>query len=292
MSSGFRLSRYFRKTAALSAAIKTGVLGRLGGVGVRETMMTFQEKYEALEDEFREQVRKDNQCLAENAPNRSVFLPNLAPQGPVDFVLVAMEPSTGGGAGEFKEGNAFSPKNFTESVEDFLLHFCVKEYLCAGGESYYLTDLSKGAMRTREARERREERYQRWYPLLKKELQLVAKPNAPIIAIGNDPHAFLSRQDLEPRLQGPILHYSQQAAGARDRIPRTHAERYSDFATSVGWDGIEETVRQVMGAGELQDYVEGTLDRLSRGQKLTESRKKLIFTYQVQFEEIRTQVGL
>ncbi len=294
-SSGFRSSRYFRGIAALFTVMKAGVFGRLGGLGVNTyggTTTTFKEQYEALEDEFIEQVRKDNEGLEEDALNRSVFLPNLAPQGPVDFVLVAMEPSTGGGAGEIQQGDAFSPKNFTGSVEDFILHFCAREYLCAGGKSYYLTDLSKGAMRTREARDQRQERYQEWYPLLKDELRLVARPEAPVIAIGNDPHAFLIRRDIEPRLKGPILHYSQQAAGARERIPSTHRDRYSNFAMEVSWGDIEETVRQVMGASELQDYIEGTLDRLSRGQKLTESRKKLMFTYKVQFEGIRKEVGI
>ena len=253
--------------------------------------MTFQQRYEALERKFKARVKKDNEGLTKDDPHRSVYLPNLAPQGRVDFVLVAMEPSTGGGAGELKQGKAFSPKNFTGSVEDFTLHFCVKEYLCAGVKSYYLTDLSKGAMRTREAPHKREERYQEWYPLLLEELQLVAKPKAPIIAIGNDPYNFLNRKEMRC-LKGPILHYSQQASGARRKIPSAHRERYCKFRTSVSWDGIEEIVRQVMDAGELQDYIEGTLNRLRRGQRLTESRKMLMFTYKVQFERIRKGAGL
>ena len=76
------------------------------------TMSTlFQEEYQALECEFRARVDADNAYHEA----KSAYLPNLAPQGPVDFVLVAMEPSTGGGAGELKKGKAFSPKlGFTQ----------------------------------------------------------------------------------------------------------------------------------------------------------------------------------
>ena len=250
--------------------------------------MTFQQRYAALEDKFKAQVDEDNTL---NAENPSVYLPNLAPEDRVNFVLVAMEPSTGGGAGDLKQGKAFSPKNFTGSVEDFILHFCVKEYLCAGGKTYYLTDLSKGAMLTRDATHEREERWQRWYALLQEELQLVAKPEAPVIAIGNDPYNFLNRKEMRC-LKGQILHYSQQASGARRKLPCAHWEQYRKFRTSVFWADIEKVVRQVMDAGGLQDYIEGTLNRLRHGQRLTESRKMLMFTYKIQFERIRKEAGL
>ena len=242
---------------------------------------SFRGEYQALECGFRAQVDEDNAYHEA----KSVYLPNLAPQGPVDFVLVAMEPSTGGGAGELKKGKAFSPKNFSGSVEDFILHFCIREYLCGSGRTYHLTDLSKGAMLTRHADDNRKERYRRWYPLLKKELKLVAKPNAPIIAIGNFVHGFLANKEMSG-LGGPILHYAGRAAGARTKVPGRHPQRYRDFHTTVAWNSIEETVRHVMEENDLQPYIDGTMDRLRRGQRLTPSRKKLMFTYKVQFDDI------
>ena len=246
----------------------------------------FQEEYQALEGEFRAQVYEDN----EHHGAQSVYLPNLAPQRPTDFVLVAMEPSTGGGVGELKKGKAFSPKNFSGSVEDFILHFCIRKYLCGGGRTYHLTDLSKGAMLTRHAADKPEERYRRWYPLLKKELKLVAKPNAPIIAIGNVVHGFLTSQGMSG-LRGPILHYSGMAARARRKVPGCRPQQYCDFHTTVAWNDIEETVRRVMEENDLQPYMDGTMERLRRGQKLTASRKKLMFTYKIQFDAILAVAG-
>ena len=53
--------------------------------------MTFEEAYSALEDDFRQRVEGDKQ-----SGMKCIFLPNVEPAGPVDYVLVGMEPSLGG----------------------------------------------------------------------------------------------------------------------------------------------------------------------------------------------------
>ena len=53
--------------------------------------MTFEEACRELEKEFVERVKHDNQRWT----LESIFLPNVTPQGPVDYVLVGMEPSLG-----------------------------------------------------------------------------------------------------------------------------------------------------------------------------------------------------
>ena len=52
--------------------------------------MTFEEAYSALEDDFRQRVEEDKQSGV-----KCIFLPNVEPIGPVDYVLVGMEPSLG-----------------------------------------------------------------------------------------------------------------------------------------------------------------------------------------------------
>ena len=122
--------------------------------------MSCTEQYESLEAKFKKQINEDNDRWGVG----SCFLPNIAPDGPVDYVLIAMEPSFGGGSGEQQRGDEHSPKNFSGSLGDFILHFCIKEYLCEGERSYYLTDLSKGAMPVRLAATDRQRRYQNWFP--------------------------------------------------------------------------------------------------------------------------------
>jgi hypothetical protein len=148
---------------------------------------------------------------------------------PVDFVLIGMEPSIGGEGASIldvarkKIKRGF--KNFASSTEDFILHFCIKEYLCAGWGTYYLTDLSKGAMSVRAAKSEREKRYEKWHPLLLDELELVAGQKAtPIIAIGNEVGVSSPRKsDPNSRERICTILHKRPAPGERYPTPTRNA---------------------------------------------------------------------
>ena len=83
-----------------------------------------------------------------------VFLPNTEPEGPVQYVLICMEPSLGRWARSADEARSKVEagfRNFLFSMEDFILHFCARLYLCKPKERYHITDLSKGAMLVKRA---------------------------------------------------------------------------------------------------------------------------------------------
>ncbi len=105
-----------------------------------------------------------------------------------------------------------------------LLHFSVRRFLCAPGQSYFITDFSKGAILVENAGNDRVERVDRWYTLLKEEVDLVAKPNARIIAVGQVVAKHLKRCKF-PRQVTSVLHYSPLAA------PRSHQ------AHTLRWKG-------------------------------------------------------
>ena len=240
--------------------------------------MSFSEQYATLEYKFKEQVKKDN----EDCGIESCFLANVAPKAPVDYILVAMEPS--------RPANIANIKNFAVSIEDFILHFCAKEYLCKGTPTYHITDLSKGAMRVSDASSSpalRYERYKRWYSLLCEEIKLVARPNAVVIAIGTPVERFLRKQQCLGQLAGRILHYSWSASRYRPRKSKRYPEQFSEFEKTVNMSHIEKTVRRVMEGAELgPSEPEKTLKRLQNGSGLTKSRKQLMFTYKCQFEKL------
>lgn len=246
--------------------------------------MTFGDEYAALEGDFKRQVEKDNKELG----IKSLFLPNIRPEGPVDFVLIAQEPSLGGGGLEkerekIKQGD----RNFSGSFEDFILHFCIREYLCKCGKSYHLTDLAKGAMKTDDAGFKPEVRYDRWYPLLEKELRLVAKPGARIISIGRKVEDFLNKKKLARHL-GEIPHYALTANKHWGKSIKGWEEAYRKFCAEVEREYIERVAEEVLEQGGVgADLKEEKLKRLSRGSGLTESRKKLMFDYKVDFESMR-----
>lgn len=246
--------------------------------------MTFGDDYKALEREFKRQVEKDNKELG----IKSLFLPNIRPEGPVDFVLIAQEPSLGGGGlkkavENIKQGD----RNFSGSFEDFILHFCIREYLCQGGKGYHLTDLAKGAMAVKVAESQRQDRYDRWYPLLEKELRLVAKPGARIISIGRKVEFFLKKKKLA-RHVGEIPHYALTANKHWGKSIKGREEAYRKFCAEVEREYIERVAEEVLTEGGVgAGLKEEKLKRLRRGSGLTESRKKLMFDYKVAFEGMR-----
>ena len=113
----------------------------------------------------------------------------------------------------------------------------------------------------------RQKRYEAWYPLLLKELELVGKPGAPVIAVGRVVENFLKKKGLEKssgRQLHHVLHYSPVASRYRKMEALRHPDLYSEF-------GSEPFLDQQ----SIQDS------------GMSCSHKQLLFTYKVQFGAIR-----
>lgn len=220
-----------------------------------------------------------------------VFLPNPAPARPVEYVLLCMEPSLGGWArnaddAKLKVKAGF--RNFLLSLEDFILHFCARHYLCSYGESYYITDLSKGAMLVQRAKLERVERYNRWYALLEEELELVALPGTGFVTVGRVVSDHLERMGF-PMPFTPVIHYSGQAAPARKSGIVGREREFEIFKDTVSLaDVLGNAERVLVDAGVSPEDRKDTLSRLSKA-KLSESRRQLIFNYKTAFEAMRLQ---
>jgi hypothetical protein len=218
-----------------------------------------------------------------------VFLPAAEPEGPAHYVLIAMEPSLGWWARSADEARSKVEggcRNFLFSVEDFILHFCIRRYLCGADKRYHITDLSKGAMLVARAGLARVERYDRWYRLLQEELDLVAAPSAGIVAVGNVVARHLERRRFA-RPFTRIIHYSSQAGRARSVRIVGREESFKEFIGSVSLNDLVTTAGQVLGAARVPAEIRAeTLSRLARG-SLTISRQQLIFNYGLAFESMR-----
>jgi len=233
----------------------------------------FRDAYQDLEDRMR--------TLAEEEEN--VYVRNPRPSGSVQYIFICMEPSLGGGSPEelraYIEAGA---RNFLNSVEDFLLHFAARRYLCDSGERYHITDVSKGAMPVSQAGTNRQERYDRWYSLLQEELDLVATPDAHCFAVGKVVQDFL----IERNFQRPfsyLLHYSPQAARARNKGVEGHEIRFKAFRGTVSIEDVIVEAEQVLDEVGLPDrFRDQALARLEDS-RLTPSRKKLLFNYKLAF---------
>jgi len=110
---------------------------------------------EAPKMSFITQMRElEQEFAAAAAVDGDVYLPNFTPSGPVDAVLIGMEPSLGWWArtpAEAAAKIAAGFRNFMWSPEDFILHYAARRSLCSAAETYHVTDISKGAMTVKNA---------------------------------------------------------------------------------------------------------------------------------------------
>ena len=236
--------------------------------------MNFQEAYGELEEEFRARVDADYKQWG----FQSVYLPNTAPKAPVDYVLVAMEPSLRGWAKGIPDAKEKITLGFRNFCGVWQLHYPVSNYLCKDGETYYLTDLAKGAMVTGSPGAGNEDKYESWYPLLEKELGLVAKPDVKIISVGGRVDAFLSKKELYGHV-GSIPHYSSQAAGHRGREIPGREDDFERFKEELG----------AIPSWTHQPYHSCDTGHEGREVTPTPTEVMLLFDYKVRFERVREQ---
>lgn len=257
--------------------------------------MSFLQRYEDLERKFCKQVQKDFDCCG----LESVMLRNIQPDGPVDFILIAQEPSGG------RTQTGIRPscwecvkdrknRNFCGHKYDFMFQYCVRNYLCGEGQTYYLTDLSKGAMPPKQAVTTSHETHKRWYSLLVEELDLVAKPEGTrIIAIGKTKvHKFLRRRKEFEGIDW-VYHLAPTANGARAKAIKPYLSEFPQFVETLNFDHILDTTEDVLcRAGYSEVSRQKKLPELWKGSRLTEGDKKFVFYYKKRFEELRGSDGL
>jgi len=219
-----------------------------------------------------------------------IFVPNPEPFAPVQYVLICMEPSLGRWARSADHARSRVEagfRNFLFSIDDFILHYCVRRYLCCSMQRYHFTDFSKGAMLVNRAALARIERYDRWYALLKEEIDLCADPSAGIVAVGKHVAEHLARRGFR-RSFTRVIHYSSQAVSARKAGILGREESFQAFRGSVSLEDLVETAEDALKAAHVPSEIhDETLSRLAKS-RLTTSREQLIFNYKVAFELMRS----
>lgn len=257
--------------------------------------MSFSQRYEALELKFCKRVQKD----FDDCGLKSVMLRNIQPDGPVDFILIAQEPSggrslTGDRPPDWECVKDRKNRNFCGHKYDFMFQYCIRNYLCGGSQTYYLTDLSKGAMPPKQAATTSRETHKRWYPLLVEELDLVAKPEGTcIIAIGKTKvHTFLRRRKEFEGIDW-VYHLAPTANGARAKAIEPYLKEFAEFRETLNLDYILDTTEDVLyRVGYSEESRRKKLRELWKGSRLTDGDKKFVFYYKKRFEELKNSKGL
>ena len=260
----------------------TRQVGREYETRFREGIMNFTDAYRQLEDEFRERVAEDREAVEvrERVPaqrdTRSSRRLRPHRDGAVPGQLAREKGTRPRQKNENRQGE--DRQRFPDFCGVWTLHRPVREYLCRDDETYYVTDLAKGAMLTSSPGAGDDRKYDAWFPLLEKELGLVAKSDAKIISIGHRVSRFLSEKNLHGHA-GTIPHYSTQAARYWGREADRLQSCFKEFAAN-----LHSIPNNVCVPGHECSPVPKPRDI-----PLQEPRKRLIFDYKVRFERIRDQ---
>ena len=240
----------------------------------------------SVEPKFADLERRMKSLAAEDG---DIYLPNILPTAPVCYVFVCMEPSLVGWAGpngdKAKSRLAEGFCNFLWSMEDFILHHSIQNYLLKPGQWYHVTDVSKGAMTVNKAQAERGLRYRRWYGLLLEELELLARPDTRYFAVGGAVAGCLTELHF-PFPFDLILHYSGQAATSRKKSIEGHESEFVEFRETISAEDILNTAQRLLvSSGMSAALRDETLLRLNRSGPMSESRKMLAFHYKNKFQQ-------
>lgn len=220
--------------------------------------------------------------------NGEIYVPNIVPHCPVDYIFICMEPSLGEWAkspddAESKLKAGF--RNFLDGFNTMILHYAIRNFLCKNNQGYHITDLSKGAMLVKDADDNRLARYKKWYPLLLHEMNLVASSNVRVFAVGVHVANFLERQNF-PWEYTQLIHYSGNAVSHWDKAILEHYDDFKLFQNTVTHEVFLENARVVIeSSGVPSVFSERALGRLRRAD-LTLSRRKLMFNYKLIFDAV------
>jgi len=201
-------------------------------------MTSFQDAYGQLENKFKTAADTEG----------SVYIPNIPPPSHARYVFAAMEPSLGRWGINPTQRVAYlrnGMTNFAWSMGDFALHYCARTYLCNPGESYHITDLSKGAMLVAQASRDRQQRWLRWLPLLQRELSVVAAPGARIFAVGRQVEAFLHANAPELEVDY-VIHYSGTAVRHHLALANRMPAEFATFSATIRPADFLEVCQEVL----------------------------------------------
>jgi hypothetical protein len=178
-------------------------------------------------------------------------------------------------------------------VEDFLFQYSIATFL---SRSYYITDISKIAMKVEYAIKLRRNLYPMWISLLKEEIEVFGKLNAKIYFVGEEVGNKLQNHIPHEKIAGTIIHYSSQAAKKRKELAKKHPNQFNDFCKRTEIDSehilnlANKLLRMKIRNKQLRQEI---INRLSRkGNFLTDSRKELLFTYYMIFTNTRVLVSI
>lgn len=232
------------------------------------------------------------QSIKEKDPkSECIYIPNPVPKQKVKYVFITMEPSFGRWARTYENAVVMLKKgfkNFLWSHDDMVFHYSISNFLSS---SYYVTDISKIAMKVNNANEFRKAIYPQWLAHLTEEIYLFAETDFKVFFVGKQAEMWTRGYFEEKNIAGTIAHFSILAASKRIHIANQHPEEYAHFIADIAPDEISvNAFTKTLLESSLcnLELISEIYTRISaHGSYMSETRKKLAFAYYMAFMNFR-----
>ncbi len=232
------------------------------------------------------------QSIKEKDPtSECIYIPNPMPKQKVKYVFITMEPSFGRWARTYENAMVMLRKgfkNFLWSHDDMVFHYSISNFLSS---SYYVTDISKIAMKVNNANEFRNAIYPQWLAHLTEEINLLTETDFKVFFVGKQAEMWTQNCFEKKNIAGTITHFSILAASKRNQIANQYPKEYTCFMADIAPD---ETSMNAFTKTLLEDslcnfeLISEIYTRISDHESyMSETRKKLAFAYYMAFMNFR-----
>jgi hypothetical protein len=212
---------------------------------------------------------------------KSIFVPQPETCRKPYYLIVGMEPmlqNFGKMKKEIKEEDYIGFVHFG-------IDYCAYKFLCDNKYKWQLVDFCKGAMTSKNAKIKSNERYKKWLPLLEEEWKLLGKP--PIIVVGKKLYNFI-KSHLWNELKADVnLHYILHTSGACNG----HRQKeYDHFKLNDNWFNEEAKSEMVLVIEKMfkpYQFNECRLKKMEKNLCKDIQRTTLLTLYKHNFQDLK-----
>ncbi len=223
-----------------------------------------------------------------NTITEGVYIPNPVPKEKAKYIFLTMEPSFGRWAKTLDNAYIMLKKgfkNFLWSHDDMVFHYSINKYLSS---SYYITDISKIAMKIDNANDVRKDVYPLWIQHLLEEIKLFGTQDYMVFFVGNQVEMWLKDYIEEVHIAGTVTHFSILAASKRNQIALQYKSEYDDFllSHSPNEEMVSNFTKKLLENSLCNSVLIDEIYTRIAGHKtfMNETRIKLAFSYYMAFK--------
>jgi hypothetical protein len=209
----------------------------------------------------------------------SIFLPQTETCPKPKYLIVSMEPKMNN-----KKEMERDIKEGYKGFVNYAIDYCAYK-LCGNKYEYQLEDFCKGAMYNSDAKEKRNNRYKKWLPLLEEEWKLLGEPK--IIVASKTVYNIIEKKLWTGLKIDYNLHYILHDSGANSRWRNKEYKRFKLDSYLPNNKTKEEMTQVIENLLKPYNFKHRLLEDRRRFICIDVKKDKLLALYRHNFEDLK-----